>query len=49
MPASGDITVTENGPYRVTGSVPLVSRTIVTDDQGVSVEWAKARPSGTRG
>jgi len=43
MSASGDmrITVTENGPYRVTGSVPLVGRTIVTDDEGFSVEWGE--------
>jgi CDGSH-type Zn-finger protein len=41
MSASGDmrITVTESGPYRVSGLVPLVSRTIVTDDDGFSVEW----------
>jgi len=36
------ITVTENGPYRVTGSVPLVPRTIITDDEGFSVEWGEA-------
>ena len=43
MSASGDmrITVTESGPYRVSGSVPLVSRTIVTDDDGFSVEWGE--------
>jgi CDGSH-type Zn-finger protein len=35
------ITVTEHGPYQVTGSVPLVSRTIVTDDEGFSVEWGE--------
>jgi len=35
------ITVTENGPYRVTGSVPLVPRTIITDDEGFSVEWGE--------
>jgi len=35
------ITVTESGPYRVSGSVPLVSRTIVTDDDGFSVEWGE--------
>jgi CDGSH-type Zn-finger protein len=43
MSAPGEtrITVTENGPYRVTGPVPLVSRTIVTDDEGFSVEWGE--------
>jgi CDGSH-type Zn-finger protein len=35
------IAVTENGPYRVTGSVPLVRRTIVTDEEGFSVEWGE--------
>ena len=44
-PADGmQITVTANGPYRVTGSVPLVPRTIVTDDEGFSVEWAEGEP-----
>lgn len=33
------ISVTENGPYVVDGSVPLARRTIVTDDAGDSVEW----------
>ena len=35
------INVTENGPYRVTGAVPLVRRTIVTDEEGFSVEWGE--------
>jgi CDGSH-type Zn-finger protein len=35
------ITITANGPYRVTGSVPLVGRTIVTDEEGFSVEWGE--------
>ncbi|HEV8087776.1 MAG TPA: CDGSH iron-sulfur domain-containing protein [Actinomycetota bacterium] len=49
MAASDDmrITVTENGPYRVTGSVPLVPRTIVTDDEGFSVEWGEGEPYAT--
>jgi len=41
------ITVTENGPYRVTGSVPLVPRTIVTDDEGFSTEWGEGEPYAT--
>jgi CDGSH-type Zn-finger protein len=43
MSASIDkrINVTENGPYQVTGSVPLVRRTIVTDEEGFSVEWGE--------
>jgi CDGSH-type Zn-finger protein len=49
MAASEDvrITVTQNGPYRVTGSVPLVPRTIVTDDEGFSVEWGEGDPYAT--
>ena len=41
------ITVTTNGPYRVTGSVPLVPRTIVTDEEGFSVEWGEGEPLTT--
>ncbi len=41
------ITVTTNGPYRVTGSVSLVPRTIVTDDEGFSVEWDEGAPFTT--
>ena len=41
------ITVTTNGPYRVTGSVPLVPRTIVTDEEGLSVEWGEGEPFTT--
>jgi CDGSH-type Zn-finger protein len=41
------ITVTPNGPYHVTGSVPLVPRTIVTDDEGFSVEWGEGEPYTT--
>ena len=35
------ITVAANGPYRVAGSVPLVRRTIVGDEEGFSVEWGE--------
>ncbi len=39
-PAEGmRIGVTENGPYSVTGSVPLVRAQIVTDERGDSVAW----------
>jgi CDGSH-type Zn-finger protein len=41
------ITVTQNGPYRVTGSVPLVPRTILADDEGFSVEWGEGEPYTT--
>jgi CDGSH-type Zn-finger protein len=33
------ITVTKNGPYRVTGSVPLARQTIVVDEDSSSVDW----------
>ena len=33
------ITVTENGPYEVEGSVPLSRKVIVTDERGDSVAW----------
>ena len=36
------ITISENGPYRVEGSVPLAKQTIVTNDDGVSVEWRQS-------
>jgi len=41
------ITVTPNGPYHVTGSVPLVPLTIVTDDDDFSVEWGEGEPYTT--
>lgn len=44
------ITVTPNGPYVVTGSVPLSEQTIGTDAEGQSQRWTgKALPSaGTK-
>jgi CDGSH-type Zn-finger protein len=33
------ITVTENGPYLVAGSIPMARQTIVADEEGNSVEW----------
>jgi CDGSH-type Zn-finger protein len=33
------ISITENGPYVVEGSVPLARQTIVTDEAGDSVDW----------
>jgi CDGSH-type Zn-finger protein len=35
------IAITEHGPYRVTGAVPLARRTIVANDEGDSVDWAE--------
>jgi CDGSH-type Zn-finger protein len=36
------ITITEDGPYVVKGSVPLARQSIVTDDAGDSVEWLQS-------
>ena len=33
------ITVTENGPYQVEGSIPLAKQTIVADEEGGSRDW----------
>jgi len=33
------VTVTKNGPYMVTGDVPLARQTIVTDEEGGSEAW----------
>ena len=35
------ITVSENGPYLVSGSVPLVFQTIGANDDGESSEWVE--------
>ncbi|MET9485330.1 CDGSH iron-sulfur domain-containing protein [Nocardia sp. NPDC006630] len=43
------IRVTENGPYRVTGAVPLATQTIGTDDAGTSREWLAGAPVETPG
>lgn len=41
------VTVTRNGPYRVTGHVRFADLTITTDAAGVSEEWAEHdRPEG---
>ena len=42
------ITVVENGPYRVEGSVPLAKQTIVTNDDGDSVEWRQGDECETK-
>jgi CDGSH-type Zn-finger protein len=33
------VSVTSNGPYRVTGAVPIARQTIVADAEGGSVDW----------
>jgi CDGSH-type Zn-finger protein len=36
-----NITVTKDGPYLVSGNVPLDKETIVCDDKGIPVKWGK--------
>lgn len=38
------IKVTVNGPYLVSGSLPIARETIVTDDDGESVAWSEGEP-----
>ena len=33
------ITVTKDGPYQVSGPVPMARQTIVTDREGNSIDW----------
>jgi CDGSH-type Zn-finger protein len=35
------ITILRNGPYLVTGGVPLVREYIISDDEGIAVRWEK--------
>ena len=37
------ITVSKNGPYLVTGEVPIAEQIIVTDDEGTSIGWRRGR------
>jgi CDGSH-type Zn-finger protein len=41
--SSVKIKVTENGPYLVTGSIPLSEETIGTDEEGSSAEWRQSK------
>lgn len=41
------ITVTANGPYSVTGGVPLARQTIATDSAGNSIGWEQGEPIDT--
>jgi CDGSH-type Zn-finger protein len=44
-PKDARILVTEDGPYVVTGAVPLVRAEIVTNEAGESVEWRETECS----
>jgi CDGSH-type Zn-finger protein len=37
------ITVSKNGPYLVSGEVPMAEQIIVTDDEGTSIGWRKGK------
>jgi CDGSH-type Zn-finger protein len=37
------IDITENGPYRVSGGIPLADQVIATDGQGQSVRWREGQ------
>jgi CDGSH-type Zn-finger protein len=41
------ITVTKNGPYRVTGNIPLANQIIETDSEGQSREWREDQQFAT--
>ena len=38
------VVVTKNGPYLVSGDIPLAKQTIVADEQGGSQEWRAGEP-----
>jgi len=38
---AGKILISKNGPYIVSGGLPLAREYIVTDDEGISSEWKK--------
>ena len=40
---TGKITVSENGPYIVSGNIPLAEQVIATDRDGFSEEWRKGQ------
>lgn len=37
------VTVTENGPYIIEGSLPLANHHIVANDEGESIEWRQGK------
>jgi len=43
MSSSKKITVSKNGPYLVSGAVPLMIQDIGVDDKGLSIEWVKGK------
>jgi CDGSH-type Zn-finger protein len=47
-PSAARVTVSPNGPYIVTGAVPLAKQTIVTDADGGSQRWEQGETIETR-
>jgi CDGSH-type Zn-finger protein len=47
-PGKVRVTVTENGPYVVTGGIPLAKQTIVADAEGGSEAWREGAAIGHR-
>jgi CDGSH-type Zn-finger protein len=43
-PTAPRITITRNGPYLVTGDIPLAPQQIVTNAEGESLEWREGPP-----
>ena len=43
MTNNGKVKVSKDGPYLVSGTMPLVEQTIGVNDQGLSVEWKVTR------
>ena len=41
-PSDKKIKISKNGPYLVSGKVPLGRENVVTDDEGMPVKWQKA-------
>jgi CDGSH-type Zn-finger protein len=42
------VTITDNGPYMVTGGLPLRMETIGTDSADESVKWIEGKPHSTK-
>ena len=38
------VVVTKNGPYLVSGSVPMARQTILADQEGGSEQWRESHP-----
>jgi CDGSH-type Zn-finger protein len=48
LKSKGKIVVSKNGPYLVTGSIPLSVMVILTNEEGISWEWKEGRSFDTK-